>query len=191
MQTHEQSKAHLAKLALAAAADSAVGMKWLYVDALNYGQKFFPVRDPWDVNRAFSAVCSLAAAARKSGFQLKAFIDASTVTDEAKVKWRTRREREVQSMQVNLGYLLRLMACCMYLPACSRIRFRSIRSEFSFVGVACAHGCGVWCSATCRKELVTFSVICSERLEPKCFTLLTGITMTHWHSLRMRMVPTY
>ena len=103
MQTHEQSKAHLAKLALNAAADSAVGMKWLYVDALNYGQKFFPVRDPWDVNRAFSAVCSLAAAARKSGFQLKAFIDASTVTDEAKVKWRTRREREVQSMQVILA----------------------------------------------------------------------------------------
>jgi len=87
----------------------------LYVDILNYSNRFFPEGYAWDLKRASDGVNEFVAAARKSGITLKVFIDAETSTEEADEKWRRRREDEVallkrvmpQGLQTLLGDMFR------------------------------------------------------------------------------------
>ena len=66
----------------------------LYVDVLNYSNDFFPISD-WNVTRALARVKKFVAAAAKSGYSLKAFLDDTITSAEARSKWQRRRENEV------------------------------------------------------------------------------------------------
>lgn len=74
---------------------SPSGPKKLYMDALNYGGLFFPVRSKWNLKRSLGTVRRFVTAAKKSGWVLKVFFDDWTSSSEADNKWRKRREKEV------------------------------------------------------------------------------------------------
>ena len=71
----------------------------LYIDGMNYGGRFFKGRDHWNVIFAIEEIKSFVESAKKSGVELKVFIDADMLTKEAKKKWKTRREREVRKSE--------------------------------------------------------------------------------------------
>ncbi|KAJ3044734.1 hypothetical protein HDV00_001138 [Rhizophlyctis rosea] len=81
----------------------SLGRKLLYVDALNYGGKWFGIRfargseiSHWQFTNVLTNIQSFVAAATRSGYQLKIFIDAVNQTGEAVAKWEKRREKEVR-----------------------------------------------------------------------------------------------
>ncbi len=68
----------------------------LCVDGLNIATCFFGIRERWEIpQKVFKKVSKFVKAANNSGYTLQIFIDASNKTDEAKAKWKTRRENEV------------------------------------------------------------------------------------------------
>jgi len=70
--------------------------KLLYIDAANYTRQFFPPWEtPWNLKTAQKKVRRLCAALKNRGYTIVAFIDDTNVTEEAIIKWRTRRERDV------------------------------------------------------------------------------------------------
>ena len=71
------------------------GEKLLYVDILNYSEAFFKPYSRWNLKKSLEKVKQFVAAARKSNYKLKLFIDDSISTNEAVKKWRKRREREI------------------------------------------------------------------------------------------------
>ncbi|CAF0848131.1 unnamed protein product [Didymodactylos carnosus] len=68
----------------------------LYVDALNYGKRFFRGRNHWNVIAVRDEVDKFVTGARQSGYEVTAFLDAEIKTKEAHKKWRRRREDEVR-----------------------------------------------------------------------------------------------
>ncbi|KAG0277677.1 hypothetical protein BGZ96_002762, partial [Linnemannia gamsii] len=69
----------------------------VYVDGLNYSDKFFKIGDHWCFRQARKNVSKMVKHARESNIVLKVFIDAFIESDEAVQKWRSRREKEVRS----------------------------------------------------------------------------------------------
>ena len=63
----------------------------LYMDAMNFGSSFFPFNEPWNMTKSNAMVRDFVAAAARSGFELKVFLDDAAKTAEAVTKWRTRR----------------------------------------------------------------------------------------------------
>jgi hypothetical protein len=74
----------------------------LYMDVANYLTSFFPLKKNCDLNRANQVVRRFVEASRYSGWDLVIFIDATTQTEETKIKWRERREREVREGRRNV-----------------------------------------------------------------------------------------
>ena len=74
----------------------------LYMDVANYLTSFFPMNKSWDLNRANQVVRRFVEASRCSGWDLVIFIDATTQTEETKIKWRNRRESEVREGRRNV-----------------------------------------------------------------------------------------
>ncbi len=72
------------------------------MDVANYLTSFFPMNKSWDLNRANQVVRRFVEASRCSGWDLVIFIDATTQTEETKMKWRERREREVREGRRNV-----------------------------------------------------------------------------------------
>lgn len=82
----------------------------LYIDLLNYGNKFLPIFD-WNLSRAYERIKNFIEAANNSGFfNIKCFIDDSNPSEEATKKWKTRREKEVRKgkKEVPQGYAILL-----------------------------------------------------------------------------------
>ncbi|KAG0287898.1 hypothetical protein BGZ96_008262, partial [Linnemannia gamsii] len=83
----------------------------VYVDGMNYSDRFFTVGDHWCFREARDNISKMVKHARESNIVLKVFLDAYIETDEAILKWRSRREKEVrdrirnmpQAMNVLLG----------------------------------------------------------------------------------------
>jgi hypothetical protein len=69
----------------------------LYVDALNFLGKFQMTRPQFNIHRSIRSVKAFVDSARKSGWSVHVFIDANIQTDEARNKWKKRRESEVRS----------------------------------------------------------------------------------------------
>lgn len=77
--------------------------KRLYLDILNYSTDFFLLHD-WNCTRALARMDAFVSAAHNSGWSLKAFIDATSTSEEAKWKWRSRRAKEVRSGSKNMPH---------------------------------------------------------------------------------------
>lgn len=69
----------------------------LYVDALNFMGKFQMTRPQFNIHRSIRSVKAFVDSARNSGWSVHIFIDANIQTDEARNKWKKRREAEVRS----------------------------------------------------------------------------------------------
>ena len=78
--------------------DSLLRTKWLYMDALNFGHKFFEKKgNHWKVLEAVEKIKEFIITAWASGWKIRVFIDAATQSDEAIEKWQKRREAEVMN----------------------------------------------------------------------------------------------
>ncbi|KAF9108679.1 hypothetical protein BGX27_008263, partial [Mortierella sp. AM989] len=88
----------------------------LYIDILNFSTRFFTISEHWYFLQARKRVEDFVRHARNSNFEPKVFIDASIESEEAILKWKTRREEEVirgvrnmpQGLSTLLGDLFKL-----------------------------------------------------------------------------------
>lgn len=78
------------------AAAATPSSRKLYVDALNFGEYWFPSAGRrWSLAEPRALVSGFCAAAQRASIQVTAFIDEGVKTDSALGKWRARRQREV------------------------------------------------------------------------------------------------
>lgn len=73
-------------------------MSLLYMDVMNFARWIFLQRDEWNLDKANGRVRMLVEAAQNSGYELRGFIDASIQSEETRLKWRSRREKQVRTM---------------------------------------------------------------------------------------------
>mmetsp|Transcript_13901 Transcript_13901/g.23054 ORF Transcript_13901/g.23054 Transcript_13901/m.23054 type:complete len:168 (-) Transcript_13901:1389-1892(-) len=76
--------------------------KLLYMDAANFTGNFFKYKKPWSLASAQKEVLHFCQACTKSGWTLVVCLDQAIMTNEAMVKWRTRRGREVRKGERNV-----------------------------------------------------------------------------------------
>jgi len=83
----------------------------LYIDALNYGNFFFAkTKFTWSLSDPYERVKLFVNACKKANLEIIVFIDESAETEEAIIKWKSRREKEVQNeekyMPQGMSYFL-------------------------------------------------------------------------------------
>ncbi|KAK5827716.1 hypothetical protein F5H01DRAFT_332115 [Linnemannia elongata] len=81
----------------------------VYVDGMNYSDKFFTVGDHWCFREARQNISKMVKHARESNIVLKVFLDAYIETDEALQKWRSRREKEVRLRTRNMPQAMNVL----------------------------------------------------------------------------------
>ena len=68
----------------------------LFIDIFNFNAHFYTPNDcHWKIKEARAKVKAFVQAARDSGYDIEIFIDAALETEEAILKWKSRREKEI------------------------------------------------------------------------------------------------
>ncbi|KAF9912355.1 hypothetical protein EC991_011047 [Linnemannia zychae] len=81
----------------------------VYVDGMNYSDRFFTVGDHWCFRQAKENINKMVQHARESNIVLKVFLNAYIESDEAVHKWRERREKEVQNRTRNMPQAMNVL----------------------------------------------------------------------------------
>lgn len=100
-------------------ADETVARQPLVIDALNKLNYFIPIDDqdfvgasPWELMAALETrVCRFIKACEASGFHPHFVVDNGWVSDEARDKWRQRKEEEVRDERRRMPYLADKLLC--------------------------------------------------------------------------------
>lgn len=79
---------------------SSTQRQLLYVDMMNFGDYVFPIKAPWNMHKSYQKTQQFVIAAKNAGFVIKCFLDDAQKSAEAVKKWRSRREREVPTIQL-------------------------------------------------------------------------------------------
>lgn len=76
--------------------------KLLYVDILNFGEFFFPVREQWSVTSSYQYAKKFIAACKNSGWNITLFISDTTPSVDSLSVWKSRRALEIDKGQKNM-----------------------------------------------------------------------------------------
>ena len=111
--------------------------KKLFVDILNYGGYFFTQGGcHWEVESALSKVEEFVKASKNSGYEMEVFIDAGIETEEAILKWRTRREMEVSKGERNMPQAMNVLLGEMFALQGIKVHYSTVDNDDTIVAFA-------------------------------------------------------